>query len=110
MMSIVKRMMRRLQGFNSGLYWESRYAQGGNSGAGSYGRLAEFKAEIINQVVLEHEIKTVVDWGVGDGNQLAMLNFSEYLGVDVSRTIWLRLRSVGRKMSRRHSFMFHDCL
>ena len=87
MMSIVKRMMRRLQGFNSGLYWESRYAQGGNSGAGSYGRLAEFKAEIINQVVLEHEIKTVVDWGVGDGNQLAMLNFSEYLGVDVSRTI-----------------------
>lgn len=29
-------------------YWEQRYAGGGTSGAGSYGKLAEFKAEIIN--------------------------------------------------------------
>lgn len=29
-------------------YWENRYAKGGTSGAGSYGRQAEWKAEIVN--------------------------------------------------------------
>ena len=29
-------------------YWEQRYKTGGNSGAGSYNRLAEHKADIIN--------------------------------------------------------------
>ena len=29
-------------------YWEKRYIAGGNSGAGSYGKLAEFKAEVLN--------------------------------------------------------------
>lgn len=27
-------------------YWEKRYANGGNSGSGSYSKLAEFKAEL----------------------------------------------------------------
>ena len=86
-MSLIKRVARRLKGFDSGKYWEGRYAGGGNSGAGSYGRLAEFKAEIINRIVEEHDIQTVVDWGVGDGNQLTMLNIPDYLGVDVSQTV-----------------------
>jgi hypothetical protein len=33
--------------FNSLVYWQERYAEGGTSGAGSYGRLALFKAEVI---------------------------------------------------------------
>lgn len=37
--------------FNSKNYWENRYKSGGNSGAGSYSNLAEFKAEIINEFV-----------------------------------------------------------
>jgi hypothetical protein len=30
-------------------YWEERYANGGNSGQGSAGQLADFKAEILNR-------------------------------------------------------------
>ena len=35
----------------SASYWELRYRNGGTSGAGSYGRLAEFKAEVLNEFV-----------------------------------------------------------
>lgn len=69
---------------NSANYWENRYLTGGNSGIGSYGRLAQFKAEIINQFVKEHDIKTVIEWGCGDGNQLGLANYPHYTGYDVS--------------------------
>ena len=86
-MSLLGRVYRRLKGFDSGKYWEGRYAAGGNSGAGSYGRLAEYKAEVINRIIEERGIGSVVDWGVGDGNQLTILSVPNYLGVDVSQTV-----------------------
>jgi hypothetical protein len=67
-------------------YWESRYREGGNSGAGSYSRLAEFKAEVINKFVAENQIKTVIEFGSGDGAQLRLADYPAYTGVDVSRT------------------------
>lgn len=66
-------------------YWEDRYKSGGNSGAGSYNRLAKFKAEIINQFVSENKINSVIEWGCGDGNQLLLSNYNEYIGYDVSK-------------------------
>lgn len=67
-------------------YWINRYAHGDNSGPGSYNRLAEFKAEIVNEFLSAHpEIKTVIEHGCGDGNQLSLCNYPEYLGFDVSR-------------------------
>lgn len=65
-------------------YWMNRYAKGGNSGAGSYNKLAEFKAEILNEFVGQHKIKTVIEYGCGDGNQLGLANYENYLGFDVS--------------------------
>ncbi|MDR2439202.1 MAG: class I SAM-dependent methyltransferase [Planctomycetaceae bacterium] len=65
-------------------YWDNRYCQGGNSGAGSYGRLAEFKAEILNKFVTENNINSVIEFGCGDGNQLMLANYPYYIGVDVS--------------------------
>ena len=47
-------------------YWESRYASGGTSGAGSYNRLASFKAEFINAYVSKHAITRVLEFGSGD--------------------------------------------
>jgi len=41
-------------------YWENRYKNNGNSGAGSYGRLAEFKAEIINKFIADKNINSVI--------------------------------------------------
>lgn len=73
--------------FASQHYWESRYSHGGNSGEGSYGDLALFKARILNQFIADHNIKSVVEWGCGDGNQLSMLEIEKYTGVDVSKTV-----------------------
>jgi hypothetical protein len=53
-------------------WWEKRYISGGNSGQGSYGVLAEFKAETVNQFVGEFEVKSLVEFGCGDGSQLSL--------------------------------------
>ena len=73
--------------FNSGKYWENRYAKGDNSGDGSYGRLAEFKAEFINDFVQKNNIHSAVELGCGDGNQLSLINYPKYTGLDVSQSI-----------------------
>jgi SAM-dependent methyltransferase len=67
-------------------YWERNYADGGNSGEGSYGKFAEFKAEILNNFVATHHVKSVIEFGCGDGNQLALANYPRYSGFDVSAT------------------------
>ena len=72
--------------FRSKDYWEQRYREGRTSGAGSYNRLAEFKAVVINDFVKENGVRSVVELGCGDGNQLQYMDYDEYLGLDVSRT------------------------
>lgn len=75
-------------------YWESRYQQNSNSGPGSYGRLAEFKAQILNDFVKQHTIQTVIELGCGDGNQLKLANYPSYIGYDVSKTVIELCRSI----------------
>ncbi|HEY3832847.1 MAG TPA: methyltransferase [Acidimicrobiia bacterium] len=65
-------------------YWERRYASGGTSGTGSSGRLAEFKAQFLNEFVRVHRVTSVIELGCGDGNQLALAAYPRYLGLDVS--------------------------
>jgi len=72
--------------FDSGAYWEARYASGRTSGEGSYGELASFKAKVLNHFVDTHDIETVIEHGCGDGNQLTLTNYRSYLGFDVSTT------------------------
>ena len=95
--------------FNSSTdYWEKRYAHGGNSGGGSYGKLAEFKAEIINGFIHRHAIRSVVEFGCGDGNQLSLLNkHVDYLGLDVSATAVARCRQRFNDDNRRR-FAIYD--
>lgn len=69
---------------SSSKYWEERYNLNHNSGSGSYGRLADFKAKIINQFVKSYNINNVVEFGCGDGNQLLLANYPNYIGYDVS--------------------------
>src|SRR5262245_41742960 len=91
---IAKRISRRLlaRRKNMKLFassagnWEKRYAHGRNSGVGSYGFLAEFKAEVLNRFVAAHQVQTVIEFGCGDGNQLTLAEYPTYLGFDVSRT------------------------
>jgi hypothetical protein len=74
----------------SGSYWESRYREGGSSGVGSYGALGQFKAEVINTFVAEHQVATVIELGCGDGAQLRLARYPSYVGVDVSPTVVAR--------------------
>lgn len=79
-------LLSRLRFRGSGAYWEARYAAGSTSGAGSYGNLATFKAEILNDFVERHAIGTVIEFGCGDGNQLSLARYPAYIGLDVARS------------------------
>lgn len=70
----------------SRIYWEDRYSRGRTSGTGSYGRLAEFKADVVNSFIDEKDVISVIEFGCGDGNQLSLLNVPEYVGLDISPT------------------------
>jgi SAM-dependent methyltransferase len=78
---------------NSAEYWEKRYKRGRNSGSGSYGRLARFKADVINRVIAETRAASLMDFGCGDGNQLSLMTPLPYVGLDVSRTALAALRA-----------------
>lgn len=65
-------------------YWVEHYRAGGNSGEGSYGTYARFKARVINEFIRRHNIQSVIEFGCGDGNQLRLLEVPEYTGFDVS--------------------------
>jgi len=91
---------------SSQTYWESRYSKTGNSGAGSYGRLATFKAETINSFVARHSIESTIEFGCGDGNQLLLANYPTYVGVDVSRkAIELCRKKFERDSSKRFAVL-----
>ena len=79
---------------NSSEYWESRYIQGGDSGLGSFGLLAVNKSKFMMEIVTSHEIKSVIDLGCGDGNQLEHFDFCnvDYFGYDVSQFIIDKVR------------------
>lgn len=78
----------------SAAYWEKRYATGGNSGVGSYGLFAEFKADVLNTFVDTHRVQSVIEFGCGDGNQLSLARYSTYLGLDVSSTAISRCKEM----------------
>ena len=69
---------------SSAKYWNDRYETGGTSGDGSYNRLAKFKAETVNAFVRQRDVRTVVEFGCGDGNQLRFAEYPAYVGLDVS--------------------------
>ncbi len=94
---------------NSGTYWERRYRAGLTSGSGSYGPLATFKAEVLNDFVDRHGVRTVAEFGCGDGNQLSLAQYPSYLGLDVSRTAIDTCRECFRHDPTK-SFLWYDPL
>jgi len=70
--------------FDPARYWEQRYRGSGTSGPGSYGRLAEFKAEVLNAFMRDNDVLSVMEFGCGDGNQLSMSDYPSYTGLDVA--------------------------
>lgn len=74
-------------------YWEDRYAKNGDSGAGSYGRLADFKADVVNDFVSRNNVASVIEFGCGDGNQLSLSDYGQYIGIDISESSIERCRA-----------------
>lgn len=89
--------------FNSKEYWNKRYLLGGNSGAGSYGRLGKYKADFINSFIDINGIKSLIEFGCGDGNNLSMIQCDFITGIDVSEKAIDLCKS---KMN--HSFFNND--
>jgi methyltransferase family protein len=81
---VIEDLRRRLGFRGSFSYWEDRYRQGGTSGSGSFGRLAEFKAGVVNGFVEKSGSQTVIEFGCGDGAQLALGRYPRYIGIDVA--------------------------
>jgi cyclopropane fatty-acyl-phospholipid synthase-like methyltransferase len=81
----IRRLWKNLRFRGSAAYWERRYSRGRTSGSGSQDRLAEFKAEVLNRFVADNDIGSVIEFGCGDGNQLALARYPRYIGLDVSR-------------------------
>jgi SAM-dependent methyltransferase len=75
-------------------YWDRRYRDGRTSGAGSEGEEGAYKAAYLSDFITEHDVKTVVDWGCGDGQvlELVELHGAQYIGVDVSPLIVAKMR------------------
>jgi SAM-dependent methyltransferase len=86
MYRFIARLSRGPAFSGSATYWESRYSLGGTSGLGSVGRLAEFKAAVLNRFVAENGTQSVLEFGCGDGQQLALAEYPTYVGLDVSPT------------------------
>lgn len=96
---------RRFEG--SSAYWERRYRAGGTSGQGSYGVLAEFKAEVLNAFVVDRSVSSVVEFGSGDGHQLQLAAYPRYLGIDVSRSAIERCQRLFRDDPTK-TFLLYD--
>lgn len=80
----VRRTLARIRWRGDQAFWQEHYAQGGDSGSGSSGRLARFKAEVLNTFVADHDIGSVIEFGCGDGRQLELSSYPDYLGLDVA--------------------------
>lgn len=73
-------------------WWDDHYRHGGTSGVGSYGLLAEFKAETLNGLLGRYGVRSAVEFGCGDGHQLSLIDYPQYVGVDVSAEAVRRCR------------------
>ena len=90
-------------------YWRSRYAAGGNSGAGAAGRTGAFKAAFVNQFARANAVSSVIDFGCGDGRQALMFDVADYCGVDISNVALQHCRALMSGDPRRR-FLSLDAL
>jgi SAM-dependent methyltransferase len=105
---MMRPLIFRFAEFHSPHYWDARYAAGGNSGTGSYGDLATFKAGVLNYFVAEHHINSVIEFGCGDGNQLSLSKYPNYLGLDVSPRAVKRCQELFREDPAKRFVVYHQ--
>lgn len=92
----------------SGAYWEARYAAGGDSGRGSRGVYARFKADVLNAFISEKNVQSAIEFGCGDGHQLALIKYPQYIGLDVSASVVARCQQMFAGDSTKSFRVIHD--
>ncbi len=103
----VSLLRQRIRFHGSASYWERNYARGGTSGAGSYHAAGEAKAAFLNGFVRSRDVRSVIEFGCGDGHQLSLAAYPSYIGLDVSRSaIALCQRRFARDPAK--SFFLYD--
>ena len=103
----IKKVLNNLSFHGSKKYWETRYVSGRNSGDGSYGELSIFKANILNSFVKKNGIYSIIEFGCGDGNQLSLFNFNNYIGLDISQTA-IKMCNEKFKNDKTKKFFLYD--
>jgi hypothetical protein len=103
----LSRLIHKAEFRNSAEFWERRYARGGNSGAGSYGPLGEGKANFLNSFVRDNNVKSVIEFGCGDGNQLSLADYPSYIGLDISPTALAVCLSIFKDDTSKSFFPYH---
>lgn len=89
-------------------YWNDRYERNGNSGPGSYGQLAKFKSDVINKFVKDFDVKSVIEFGCGDGNQLELMNYENYVGYDIAQKSILLCKEKFEKDKTKQFFHYNE--
>ena len=110
-MLIFKKLIRELfskytKSFtNSTDYWRKRYFFGGNSGKGSFGEEALFKAEKLNKLISQYNFDGVIELGCGDGNNASFYKSKYYFGFDISLDA---IKICKHKFSGKNNFQFFE--
>ena len=73
-----------MSNFDYKSYWDMNYASNGNSGSGSYGALGDFKANVVKNLIEKYNITSTLDFGCGDGNMVRLIDYKNYIGLDIS--------------------------
>ena len=111
MMRVFKKAIRELfpnktKSFDSSTgYWQRRYFFGGNSGKGSYGEEAKFKAEKLNNLIGRFNFDGIIELGCGDGNNAAYYKPKYYFGFDISSDA---IQICERKFKNKNNFHFFE--
>lgn len=85
-------------------FWKKNYLNGGTSGPGSYGELAQFKAKFLNAFVRENNVLSVIEFGCGDGNQVSYFDFPNYIGIDISS----RAIDMCKEKNKKPNYSFYE--
>jgi len=93
---------------NSHDYWVSRYENGGNSGVGSKNVLNLFKTTFTNSLIEKLHIKSIIDFGCGDGNFANNIRVSKYVGVDVSTVVLDSLKNAFQNDASREFYLLSE--
>ena len=88
--------------------WENRYAKGGDSGAGSYSVLCDFKSKIINEFIHEKCCESMIEFGCGDGNQQQSFKIRNYVGIDISDFIIEKCKTKFNHITNRNFMNYTD--